>query len=128
MTITITFTEPLTTLLEQEAARLQVSVDELATTLLNKALLVQDIEDADATDDPTTTTLEQIVARIKALPPNPQSFRPAIRAHDKEYLDYLLANPPKDTMTLEEWERFWPAFEQELKMIDRMDDIAEGRI
>jgi hypothetical protein len=132
MNITITFAEPITTLLGQEAERLQVSVEDLATKLLNEALLAraneQEIDSVALVDDNEAKTLEQIVTEIKALPPNPEAFQPAARAQDLAYIDYLLANPPQDTVTLEKWERFWPAFEQEVKRMDPLDDSAEGRL
>jgi signal transduction protein with GAF and PtsI domain len=126
MAITVTFAEPLTTMLEQEAERLHVSIEDLATTLLNEALLAREIERATTGDDQATTSLEQIVAQIKALPPTLEAFQPAERAQDIAYIDYLLANPPQDTVTLEEWERFWPAVEQELELMDRADELTEG--
>jgi hypothetical protein len=35
------------------------------------------------------------------------------------YIQSLLDNPPTDTLTVAEWEEYWPAFEQELKELDR---------
>ena len=106
MTLTITLPEPLNELLERKATRLQIPIDELATKLLSDVLLDE------AEDEPT---LEEIVARIQALPPNPEGFQRAERAHDLAYIDWLLANPPTDTMTMEEWEQFWPEIEQKIE-------------
>jgi len=106
MTLTITLPEPLNELLERKAIRLQIPIDELATKLLTDVLLDE------AEDEPT---LEEIVAGIQARPPNPESFQRAERAHDLAYIDWLLANPPTDTMTMEEWEQFWPEIEQKIE-------------
>jgi len=106
MTLTITLPEPLNELLERKAIRLQIQIDELATKLLSDVLLDE------AEDEPT---LEEIVAGIQAQPPNPESFQRAERAHDLAYIDWLLANPPTDTMTMEEWEQFWPEIEQKIE-------------
>ncbi len=129
MSITITLPEPLTHLLEQQATRLHLSSEALAVKLISAAL----IDEATALlernwKDQEFPSLEEIVAGIKALPPNPKSFHPAERAHDLSYLTWLLENPTEGTMTVEEWEQFWPPFEQELKEIDRLDDLNEGRI
>ena len=128
MTITITLPEPLMILLEQKAEHLHLSADEFATKLVRDALLDQESARPEPAVEDDFPTLEEVVASIKALPPNPGAFHPGERANDKEYLDYLLANPPRDTMTFEEWERFWPEFEQELTILDHAQDIAEGRI
>lgn len=125
MTITITLAEPLMTLLERKTEHLHLSADEFATKLVRDALLDQESAQPETAIEDDFSTLEDVVASIKAMPPNPGAFHPSERANDKEYLDYLLANPPRDTMTFEEWERCWPAFEQELKMLDRVQDIAE---
>lgn len=65
MTLTITLPEPLNELLERKATRLQIPIDELATKLLSDVLL-------DEAED--ELTLEEIVAGIQALPPNPEEF------------------------------------------------------
>ena len=114
MTLTITLPEPLNELLERKATRLQIPIDELATKLLSDVLLDE------AEDEPT---LEEIVARIQALPPNPEGFQRAERAHDLAYIVWLLANPPTDTATAEEWERLWPKIEQEIEAMDRLPEL-----
>lgn len=128
MTVTITFPKLLSNRLKQEAKRLQVPVDELATNLLSEALLNEPTDLPVLAEDEDLPSLEEIVATIKQLPRDPESFHPGEKANDPEYLAWLLANPPKDTLTFEEWEQFWLQFEQELKAIDRADDIREGRL
>jgi hypothetical protein len=127
MTVTITFPKLLSNRLQQEARRLQIPVEELATNLLSEALLKEPFDLPAPAEDEGLPGLEEIVARIKQLPRDPESFHAGEKANDPEYLAWLLANPPKDTLTFEEWEQFWPQFEQELKAIDRADDIREGR-
>ena len=127
-TTTITVPKSISTLLEQKAARLQISVEALTAKLLSEALADEASELSEVKIDENFPTLAEIVAGIKALPPNPKSIQRAERAHDLAYIDWLLANPPTDTLPFEEWNRLWTAFEQELKAVDRANDIAEGRL
>ncbi|MEM7536163.1 MAG: hypothetical protein AAF639_28530 [Chloroflexota bacterium] len=66
-------------------------------------------------DDDVEMTLEEVVAEIKALPPNPNAVVYGEKFGDMEYVQYLLDNPPTDTITMEEWEKHWAELETELK-------------
>lgn len=67
-------------------------------------------------------TLEELVAEIKATPPNPKNIRPATGS-----LREALENRPDDPdFDLESWNRQWAAIEYEMKTITRLNDIAEG--
>jgi hypothetical protein len=81
----------------------------------------------DRFDNEEWPTMEEIVAWIKATP-NPQNIHPGEKVKDLAYIDELLANPPTDTITAEEWAEFWPQFEQELKEFEQASDIVEGRL
>ncbi|MBI4671514.1 MAG: hypothetical protein HY741_07590 [Chloroflexi bacterium] len=82
-------------------------------TLLDNALLKE-----------TFPTPEQVVAKIKALPPEPQSIHPATALVAQVLKDM----PPEPSdFDLEQWRHEWEASEEELKRITREDDIAEGR-
>jgi hypothetical protein len=106
MTVTITFSKLLSDRLQQEACRLQVPVEELATNLLSEALLDEPIDLPAPAEDEDLPSLEETVASIKQLPRDPESFHAGEKANDPEYLAWLLANPPKDTLTIEEWEQY----------------------
>lgn len=131
MGVTITLPEPLTDQLAQQAHRLHISVDELAARLLGDALKTKLLdlptpeEDVEfpTLEDEDFATLEEIVASIKAVPPNPAQIEVGGKVGDMAYLDYLLATPPQDTMTFNEWKNFWPQFEQGLKKLDILTQL-----
>jgi|CXWJ01.1.fsa_nt_gi hypothetical protein len=91
----------------REAATLQhISAEKLAARILEEALVVESFP-----------TLEEVVAKIKALPPNPNAIRPAIGS-----LKEALESAPEDpNFNLEEWQRQWAAVEEEMKAMDRAD-------
>lgn len=123
MSLTITFPEPLATRLQKHSTLLQRPVAEVASTLLEVAL--PDTATA-ATDFPFT--LEQVVVRIQATPPNPAMIRPA-KASLGEYLaQSIAAEDPYEPFDQAEWNRQWDAVEAEMKARDRADDLAEGRL
>ncbi|MEM7532735.1 MAG: hypothetical protein AAF639_11210 [Chloroflexota bacterium] len=91
----------------------------------NKFSFIEDERRID--DDDIDDTLEGMLAAIKVTPPNPNAVTYGEKFGDMDYIQYLLDTPPTDTMTMEEWEEVWPAFEQEQKVLNRLDDITEGR-
>jgi hypothetical protein len=120
MTVTITFPKLLSNRLQQEASRLQIPVEELAAKLLSDSLPNIPDEEYVAIDNGELSTLEEIVERIKASPTDPKPIEYGEKVGDKDYLEYLIANPPQDTMSFAEWEEFWPQVEEELKALDQM--------
>ena len=81
------------------------------------------IEAADT--DLDLPTLEELVTKIKAMPPNPSAIHPA----KESLLEYLtnLPDDPDPSFDAEEWDREWDKFEVELKAINHANDITEGR-
>jgi phosphoglycolate phosphatase-like HAD superfamily hydrolase len=122
MSVTITLAEPLAEVLKQRANELDLSVDELAAQLLGDLLLGeldQTLPDqAESSFDCELSSLEETVARIRALPPEPAQIKRGAKVGDKAYIAELLANPPQGSMTFAEWQEFWPKFEAELKALD----------
>jgi len=116
MTLTITIPDDLRDRLQRQAADQHVAPDQLALRLIHDAL-------AEREDLPS---LEEVVARIKATPPDPTKIERGKHAGDKEYIKYLLENPTPGTVTVEEWAELWPTIEAEMKEIDRADEIADG--
>jgi len=112
MGITITLDDDLVAGLENKAKNQQLSVEQFAIGILT-----------DAAEEPESETLEEIVARIRATPPNPSS----IRAATGNLADLLINSPDDPSFDLESWERQWSVVEAELKAITRADDVAEGR-
>jgi hypothetical protein len=114
MTITITLPDELARDLQYRAEEKKISLDTLVVDLLNSAL---------ADEFEAYPTLEEVVARIKATPPNPASIRQATGS-----LAEALQNAPEDPdFNLEIWTQQWDAVEAEIKAITRANDIAEGR-
>ncbi len=83
-------------------------------------ILVSTVE---AEADDAWPTLAEVVAEIRALPPNPAAIRPATGS-----LAEALANSPHDPdFNLATWQRAWAKIEAEMKAINRANEIAEGR-
>ena len=77
-------------------------------------------------DDGAEETIEDVVARIKARGPGPLPPPPSREAIQR--LVAQLANEP--VMSQEEqaeWNRAWFKIMDEMKRIEREDEIAEGR-
>jgi hypothetical protein len=129
MTVTITFSNLLSNLLQQKAKRLQISVEELATRLLEEALMHESVDTSALATEEDSASLEALVEKIKAgpevktrwAPSDSSGFEQGEKVGDKAYIEYLLANPPKGTVTAEEWERLWPQIEEELKALDPLE-------
>jgi plasmid stability protein len=116
MTVTLTLPDELATRLKFRAKEHAISPEKLALNILTAALEVE----AEPDDYPT---LEEVVAQIKATPPNPAAIHPATAS-----LADLLENAPHDPdFDLESWTKQWAAVEAEMKAITRANDIAEGR-
>ena len=73
-------------------------------------------------------TLEEIVAMIKATPPNPNAVHLPTKTA-AELIAELEADPPEPSdITPDEWDRLWAAFEAELKAADYAAALSEGRL
>ena len=68
-------------------------------------------------------TVAEVVARIKATPPNPAMITPA----QGDLADALRTGPADPTFDLETWEQEWATAEAEMKRVNLLNDIAEGR-
>jgi len=103
MALTITLPDELAEQLQQAAAEQQLSVEEIASLILRDALRREDF----------FPTPEQVVAKIKALPKNPNAIRPA-----QGSLAEALRNAPHDPdFNLEEWNRAWAKVEAEIEAL-----------
>ena len=114
MTITLPLTGNLAERLQSEAAAQHISVEELALNILYDAL---DVEE-------TFPTPEEVVANIKATPPNPAMIRPATGS----LIEALKERQTDPDFDLEAWEQQWELFEAEMKTVTRANDIAEGHL
>lgn len=115
MTITIHVTDPLANRLQRRASLQSLTPEQLALHILAEAL--EPGKDA-------YSTLDTVVAMIKATPPNSGSFRPA-RESLREALEIAPEDPDFD---LKSWETEWAAIEQEMKTVSRANAMSEGRV
>lgn len=96
----------------RRAARLQsIAPEHLAAQILEDAFV-----------DEAFPTLEEVVAKIKALPFKPENIRPAVGSL-KEVLESTPHDPDFD---LETWQREWDKVEEEMRAVTRANSIAEG--
>lgn len=125
MRITLTLSEPIAARLQQQAAQLNVSVDDLALKLFSDTLVAEPATgtrpgvEQNGRQDSGSSSLEEVVARIQATPPSPtaillptqtiEEVEAVWRANDASDVEI----PPAD------WDRMWAEFEQELKDFDR---------
>jgi hypothetical protein len=116
MTTTITLPDRLADQLQQRADAQQRSVESLVIAYVEAGL-------TDATEE-EEDSLEALVARIKAMPRNPMNPRPA-QGNLAETLRALEAM--EDDVDIEAESAAFRAAEEELRALDRADDIAEGR-
>lgn len=135
MALTITLSEALSERLQAHAAETHSSPDSLVEALLTDALppvktngmTANGTQLAQDADDESHPTLAEVVAMIKATPPNPDAIHPATKTA-AQLIAELEANPPSDELlTFEEMWPHWQGFEQELKAMDQADAISEGR-
>lgn len=112
MTLTITLPEALEKRLAREARARDLSLEDYALEILEGALPLA-----------TFPTLEQVVAKIKALPRNPDS----IHLPTASLADTLRDTPTDADFDLEQWSKEWEAVETEMERMTRENDIAEGR-
>ena len=136
MTVTISLSGELSERVQSGAKRLRLSPQMIVESILRLFFrrnrtdddLEQEINHVSSFDDADSLeveyhrddysleqTPEEVVAEIKALPRNPAMIKRGEKVGDMDYIQYLMDNPPTDTMTLEEWEEEWPSIEKELK-------------
>jgi hypothetical protein len=115
MSITITLPADVEKGLQAKAEAQQVSVDELIVDILTQVVETE--------PDDFFPSLEEVVAEIKATPPNPACVHPPTAS----LADLLREAPTDPDFDLETWQREWNRIEAEMKAITRANDIAEGR-
>ena len=116
MALQISLPEELAGELTRRASQQRRSAQEIVIDLLNRALGSAEYDDLE--------TPEQVVARIQALPRNPDALRPA----QGSLADALRNTLTNDSFDLEEWQREWDKVEAELREMTILDDIREGRL
>lgn len=112
MTLTITLPDELVEQLQQTAEAQQLSMDETVALILRNALH----------DNAYFPTLDQVVAKIKATPPNPLSIRPA----QGSLADALRAAPRDPEFNLATWTWLWEAIEAEIGALATESGMPEN--
>lgn len=69
-------------------------------------------------------TVAEVVARIKATPPNPAM----ITAPQGDLAEALRNGPTDPEFDLKSWQQEWAAAEDEMKRINLLNDIEEGHL
>ena len=132
MTITVTLSTPIGERLQTQADKIDLPLDDLVERMLATSLPAYETNGFHAAyDEPIDDdfpTLEEIVAMIKATPPNPNAVHLPTKTA-AELIAELEADPPEASdITPDEWDRLWAAFEAELKAADYADALSEGRL
>lgn len=124
MTITVTLSAELSAQLQAYAQQIHLSPELVVEQVLTAALPTQksSLHSSDtpvtSTADTDDTALAAVIAQIKATLPNPEAIEQGSKVGDQAYIQYLLDHAPTDTLTMTEWEIYWPLVEQELKDLD----------
>lgn len=97
MPITITLPQEIEAQLERRASAQRLSVERLAIDILSGALETEE----------SGPTPEEVVAKIRATPPNPRGIRPA----DGSLAEALRNAPDDPDLDLASWRQEWAAVE-----------------
>lgn len=111
MTITITIPDGLAHQLQEHARLWRRPPEDIVLDILRGALT-----------EPIIADVDEVVARIKSLPPNPHN----IRQPQGALADVLRRESDNDEFDLDLWNREWAAVEAEIHAINRANDLAES--
>jgi hypothetical protein len=96
----------------------------LAKTLLDR-LVAADVQPVTArpteSDDPSPT-LAEVVAQIKATPPNPNQIQRATKTVDEVLAGWEENQAAEPPLTTAEWEQTWWAIRQEMQQRDQQPE------
>ncbi len=134
-TLTIELPDELRQRVEKIVAQRGGAIEHLIRELLEEYLDEAEHVQATSNGEPNTSvddlsndqgnypSLEEVVAKIRAMPSDPSNIHPATQS----LAELLAASPEDPSFDLEEWNREWAAAEAEMKAITRANDRAEGR-
>lgn len=133
MQITLNLPESVAAHLEDQAAQLNVSLDDLMQKIFRDRLAaapsenVWPISTQNGKQIHKGESIEQVVMRIRATPPNPANIIPSSQSFDEAERLWRANAAEGSDISPAEWDRLWAEFEQEQKRLDWADDRAEGR-
>ncbi len=92
----------------------------LAKTLLDRLVAdeIQTVTAPSVQPDEQSPTLAEVVAQIKATPPNPQQIQRATKTVDEVLAAWEESSVEDPHLTTEEWEQNWWAIRQEMQQSD----------
>ena len=122
MPVTLTIPDELAVRLQNSAQAQCQSVEDYIFALLDEALST-----SPSSNGSYLPTPEEVVARIKSRPPNPNAIRPATGSLAEYLAQSIAAEDPNEEFDQAEWQRNWDAIEAEMKAVTRANDLAEGR-
>lgn len=109
MTLLIDLSETLEKKVKEEAKKYHRTPESLIADIVAKAF------------EDEVSSVAEVVARIKATPPNPAMVKPP-----QGSLAEALRNGPVDPdFDIDEWRSEWAVAEEELKRINLLNDLAE---
>jgi hypothetical protein len=89
------------------------------------ARTIEELLAENSQEDGFVLTPEEVVAKIKSLPPNPEMIRPAIGSLADYLAASIAAEDPNEEFDQEEWDRNWDAIEAEMKALELEQEILE---
>ncbi len=116
MSTVITLPDNLVQILQSGADQRQLSLTEFVLKILDNAAQKPELEES-------FPLLEEIVAEIKATPPDPTAYHPA----QASLAEALAALPDDPDFDLEKWQREWAKVEFEMKTIELADAIRDAQ-
>lgn len=133
MQVTLTLPEPIATRLEEQATQLNVPLGDLMLKIFADRLAAAPDEKQEEHPGQNGTlsreheTIDEVVMRIRATPPNPANIIPASLSFEEVERLWRANAAQGSDISPTEWDRLWAEFEQEQKRLDQADDRAEGR-
>ena len=115
MALQISLPDELAGELTRRASQQRRTAQEVVIDLLNHAFGIG--------EDTYSETPEQVVARIQALPKNPDALRPA----QESAADALRRTITNKDFDLDAWEREWATVEAEMREMTILDEIRDTR-
>jgi len=113
MTVTITLPQNLEAQLKQKAQIQKSSIEEMVLEILDRAL----------TADNDAPSPENVVAKIRALPPKTSN----LRTPSGSLATALRQAPINPEFDLQKWEKEWTEAKAEMRQMTHNNSIAEGR-
>jgi len=126
--ITLTLPDAIVAQLERQIKQRNMSLDDFVLKLFSDALMAEPVDALPFPENHTDSfpSLQALVSKIKATPPNPALIIPPTQTLAAVVTDWQTHPAEEADIMSAEWDRLWAEFEREQKIIDQADAIAEG--